>query len=88
MVLMFGAFTVVRVFGLERTWAVDTFMAFTPYLTVLSALPLLLALVLRRWRAALVALVISFALVSVMLPRVVGSPDHTRGPVTNVGRTV
>jgi hypothetical protein len=77
-------FAVVRIFGLERTWLGHTLIAFTPYVTLLSLVPLLFAVLLRRWRAALVALIASFALVCVMIPRAVGSPDSVRGPTLNV----
>ena len=77
-------FAVVRIFGLERTWLVTVVMAFTPYVAVLSLIPLGFAIVLRRWRAAVVALVATFALVSVVVPRVVGSADAARGPTLRV----
>jgi endonuclease/exonuclease/phosphatase (EEP) superfamily protein YafD len=88
--LMVGAlllFTFVRVFGLEGTWYVNTFMAFTPYVTVLSGLPLLLALVLRRWRAATVAILTSFALLSLFVPRAIGEPNPGTGPKLRVMST-
>ncbi len=77
-------FAVVRVFGWERTWYGTVVMAFTPYFVVLSFVPLMAAVLLRRWRAAIVAVVASVALVSVMVPRVVGSADPARGPELRV----
>lgn len=87
LVSVWVAFAFGRIFGLERTFPVDVFMAFTPYMTVLSAVPLLLALGLRRWRAATVAILASLALITVLLGRVIGHPDPGRGPVLRVMST-
>lgn len=81
---IWSTFAFVRVFGLERTYPVDIFMAFTPYMTVLSAIPLLLALVLRRRLAAIIAAATSLALVTVLVPRMIGHPDAGTGPVLRV----
>jgi endonuclease/exonuclease/phosphatase (EEP) superfamily protein YafD len=78
------AFTVMRVFGLEGTWYLNTFVAFTPYVTLLSAVPLIFALLLRRWRAVTVALLTSLALITLFLPRAIGSPDPGHGPTLRV----
>lgn len=83
-VLASFGFAVVRVFGLERTWTGHTVIAFTPYVTALSVVPLALAAILRRWRAAGVAFVATVALVCVMIPRMVGGADPVRGPELHV----
>ena len=73
-----------RVFGLEHTWYLNTFVAFTPYVTLLSAVPLIFALLLRRWRAVTVALLTSLALITLFLPRAIGGPDPGHGPTLRV----
>ncbi len=80
LVVGWAAFTIMRVFGLERTWYLDTLVSFTPYVALLSVIPLIFALLLRRWRAAIVALLTSLALVTLLLPRAIGGPDPGHGP--------
>jgi endonuclease/exonuclease/phosphatase (EEP) superfamily protein YafD len=80
----FFLYAFVRVFGLERTWLGYTAIAFTPYVAAASILPPLVAAVTRRKRAAILGLITSFALGSVLLPRAVGHPDPVRGPVVHV----
>jgi endonuclease/exonuclease/phosphatase (EEP) superfamily protein YafD len=77
-------FAVVRLFGFERGWYASVVMAFTPYLILLVVLPLILALVLRRWAAAAVTMVVAIALVSTLVPRAVGHPDPGKGPELRV----
>ena len=79
-VALVGLFTVVRLFGLERTWYVDTFMAFSPYVALLSVFPLVFAIALRRWRATVVAAVCTAILVTLIAPRTIGGPDPGPGP--------
>ena len=45
----FAAFAIMRLFGLERTWYLDTLVAFTPYLGLLSILLIPVAVLARRW---------------------------------------
>lgn len=84
LVAVWVVFAFVRIFGVERTFPLDTFMAFTPYMVSLSLVPLVLALLLRRWRATIVALLTVLALVTVLLGRMVGHPDPGSGPVLRV----
>jgi endonuclease/exonuclease/phosphatase (EEP) superfamily protein YafD len=78
-------FAFFRVFGLERTWFGYTIIAFTPYVAAASLLPLVLALIVWRDRIAIgAAFITSFALISVLVPRVVGHPDPVRGPTLRV----
>jgi endonuclease/exonuclease/phosphatase family metal-dependent hydrolase len=75
------AWAVLRLGGWERGPLVQLF-AFTPYTTILTLIPALIALFARRWVAAAVA-VVSCALLAVsVLPRLL--PDHDRGPATGV----
>ena len=77
-------FAFIRVFGLEATWPGQVIIVFTPYVALLSLLGVVFAAVLRRWRASVVALVATFALVSVVVPRAIGSADNPRGPALRV----
>jgi endonuclease/exonuclease/phosphatase family metal-dependent hydrolase len=67
---------VVRTFGLEAGPAIPA-MTFTPYVGLISPLPLLLALVLRRWVVAAVALLVVLAFVHALLPRALAGPQPT-----------
>ncbi len=67
---------VVRTFGLEAGPAIPA-MTFTPYVGLISPLPLLLALVLRRWVVAAVALLTVLAFVHALLPRALAGPRPT-----------
>ncbi|HEY2794073.1 MAG TPA: endonuclease/exonuclease/phosphatase family protein, partial [Micromonosporaceae bacterium] len=77
---LFAAFAVVRVFGWEHTWMLRVVMSFTPYITIASAIPLLVVVLARRWRAAVVAMLTTLSLVTVFVPRAVGEPDPGTGP--------
>ena len=83
-VALVAIFTVVRVGGLERTYYVDNFMAYTPYMTLLSVFPLVFTVVVRRWRATVVAALCTATLVSLVAPRIFGGPDPGKGPVLHV----
>jgi endonuclease/exonuclease/phosphatase family metal-dependent hydrolase len=72
---------VVRTFGLERGPLVPL-VTFTPYAGLLSLIPLVVALVLRRWTAAAAALVVVLAFAHALLPRALPGPQPTlRGGV-------
>lgn len=59
-------------------------MTFTPYIGLISPLPLLLALVLRRWVVAAVALLTVLAFAHALLPRALAGPQ----PAVRDGVTV
>ncbi|WP_285495450.1 endonuclease/exonuclease/phosphatase family protein [Actinomadura sp. NBRC 104425] len=60
-------------------------LAFTPYAAAAAPLPVLVALVLRRWWAAVAATVVATALALAVLPRAVAGGDSAaRGPVVRV----
>jgi endonuclease/exonuclease/phosphatase (EEP) superfamily protein YafD len=60
-------------------------LAFTPYTAVVSAVMVACACVLRRWRAAAVALVVTGGLAIAVLPRAVGNAaPAVRGPLLRV----
>ncbi|MFD1321535.1 endonuclease/exonuclease/phosphatase family protein [Micromonospora sonneratiae] len=75
---------VIRIGGLERGPLVPLF-AFTPYVAAWTLVPVVLALALRRWWAAGVAVLTAVALVGVVAPRAVADdvpvPD---GPTLRV----
>jgi endonuclease/exonuclease/phosphatase family metal-dependent hydrolase len=71
------AWAVVRLGGWERNLVVQLF-AFTPYVAAWSAVPLLAALVTRRWLVAALAAVTCGLLAVLVLPRAL--TDGDRGP--------
>jgi endonuclease/exonuclease/phosphatase family metal-dependent hydrolase len=68
------AWAIVRTLGLESGPAIPA-MTFTPYVGLVSPLPLLVALVLRRWAVAAVALVVVLAFAHALLPRALAGPQ-------------
>jgi endonuclease/exonuclease/phosphatase family metal-dependent hydrolase len=79
LILLFAVVTVLRLLGVAHGWLLVTALAFTPYLAVASLLPLILSLLLRRWRAALAAFVVCGALALCVLPRATGDPQRPAG---------
>jgi endonuclease/exonuclease/phosphatase family metal-dependent hydrolase len=73
----------VRVFGLERWYGVQL-IAFTPYAAALSVLPVVLALALRRWVAAVSAALAGIVLVGAVAPRAVRDEPRAGGPTVVV----
>jgi endonuclease/exonuclease/phosphatase (EEP) superfamily protein YafD len=67
------AWALVRWFGLETDRLVPL-MTFTPYMGLASVLPLLVALVARRWAAAAVALLACLLFAAALLPRWLPGP--------------
>jgi endonuclease/exonuclease/phosphatase (EEP) superfamily protein YafD len=65
---------IVRSFGLEVGPAIPA-MTFTPYVGLCSPLPLLLALALRRWAVAAVALLVVLAFAHALLGRALAGPQ-------------
>ena len=59
-------------------------LAFTPYVAGLSLVPVVLALALRRWVAAAVAVLTTLVLVAVVAPRAVADDTPAGGPVLRV----
>ncbi|MFC7534315.1 endonuclease/exonuclease/phosphatase family protein [Actinoplanes sp. GCM10030250] len=70
-----------RAFGLERGILV-MLVAFTPYVAAWSWIPVLLALIGRRWAAAAVAALVAFGLAVCVLPRAL--PNLDTGPSAGV----
>ncbi|MEV7009458.1 endonuclease/exonuclease/phosphatase family protein [Streptosporangium sp. NPDC051022] len=75
----FTAWAALRTTTWIPVWQWIALVAFTPYVAAASAVPLLLALGLRRWAAAAVALVTSATLVAAVLPRFLADGDPPDG---------
>jgi len=67
------AWTVVRLFGLERGYPFVAMMAFTPYVAIAGLLVAGVATALRNWSAALVTAVATLCLAALILPRALGT---------------
>lgn len=79
-----AAWAALRLVGLDRGPLVQA-LAFTPYVAAWSPLPLVLTLVLKRRRPALVAAVATVALVAVVAPRALPSAQPTAaGPTVRL----
>lgn len=77
-------YALLRVFGGDRGYVLDTAIAFTPHMAGAALLAVLLAVALRRWPAAGVALVACVMLAVAVLPRTIGDGPHPRGPELRV----
>ncbi|HWH95918.1 MAG TPA: endonuclease/exonuclease/phosphatase family protein [Baekduia sp.] len=62
----------IRRYGLEGTGSIVPMMTFTPYVGLTSPIPLLVALLLRRWAVAAAGLVVVLAFAAALLPRARG----------------
>jgi endonuclease/exonuclease/phosphatase (EEP) superfamily protein YafD len=80
----FAAFAIMRLFGLERTWYLDTLIAFTPYVGLLSILLIPITVLARRWWTTGLAVATAIALVAVVAPRAFGGPNPGSGPPLHV----
>jgi endonuclease/exonuclease/phosphatase (EEP) superfamily protein YafD len=80
-VLPVAAWTLVRVFGLDRGVPLVPLMAFTPYVVIAAFLVAGVALALRNWAAASVAALATLCLALAVLPRAIGD-----GTVDSAGR--
>lgn len=76
---LWAAWAVIRLFGLEWGFPLIQLLSFTPIVAATSVLPVALALVLRRWAAAAVALLAAIVLAAVVLPRAFGGPTDPEG---------
>lgn len=76
------AWAVARTLGLDRVHPFIAFAAFTPYAAATAPLAVVLALALRRWVTALVALAALALLALAVLPRAFGDPATGAADVT------
>jgi len=75
-----------RTLGLERGHPLVAMIAFSPYAAGLAPLPVLVALLLRRWLVAAVAGVAAVALLAAVLPRTLAGPQMAQPDAS--GRTL
>lgn len=75
------AWAVVRGFSLDSGDPIVSLVAFTPYAAITSPLPLLVALLFRRWAIAAVALAAATTLAVAVVPRAIadGNSNRTAG---------
>lgn len=73
------AWAVGRTFGLDRVHPLVAIVAFTPYAAITAPIAIVVALALRRWLAALVALVAGVLLAVAVVPRGLGSAEPPAG---------
>jgi endonuclease/exonuclease/phosphatase family metal-dependent hydrolase len=77
---------VLRTLGLEYGHPLVALVAFSPYAAALAPVPVLVALLLRRWLVAAVAAVAALALLTALLPRTL--PGSQRAQPDARGRTL
>ncbi len=78
-------FALLRSLGFDGgAWPLVAVPAMTPYLAAGALVPLAVALLARRWLAALVALGVLAGLTALVLPRTTGHPDAVPGPTVRV----
>ena len=73
------AFALMRLFGLEVTWALRTLISYTPYATAAALLPVLAAVALRHWRLAVAALAAPLVLTVLVAPRAMADDQPAAG---------
>lgn len=69
---------VLRTLGLEDGHPLVALVAFSPYAAALAPLPVLVALLLRRWLVAAVAGVAALALLTALVPRTLPGPQRAQ----------
>jgi hypothetical protein len=70
--LPWAALAIVRVLALDGGHPLVSIVAFTPYAALTAPLPVLIALLLRRWWIAVAAAIAAITLVATVLPRALG----------------
>jgi endonuclease/exonuclease/phosphatase family metal-dependent hydrolase len=79
------AWAVIRTFGLEGGTRLVPLMTFTPYMGLLSLIPLVVGLVLRRWWVAGAAVLVCVAFAFALVPRALSGPrPAVDGPTIKV----
>ena len=77
---LWAAWAAVRLFGLERGYPFVPLVAYTPYVAAGAIVPLVVAVALRRWVAASVALAVLTLFAAFVLPRAFS--DHGGEPAS------
>ncbi|WP_433201829.1 endonuclease/exonuclease/phosphatase family protein [Dactylosporangium sp. CS-047395] len=75
LVAPFAVWAAARVFGLEPGWPTIQLLAFTPYVALVSLIPLALAVLTKRLWPAIVAAVVAVAFAACILPRWIADGD-------------
>ena len=75
-VVPWATWAVGRTFGLDRVHPLVAIVAFTPYAALTAPIAIVVALALRRWLVALVALVAAVLLAVAVVPRGLGSAEE------------
>jgi endonuclease/exonuclease/phosphatase (EEP) superfamily protein YafD len=73
------AWTLVRLFGLERGWPLVPLMAFTPYVAPAAVVVAVAVAALRRWAAAAVAAACAAVLLVLLAPRGLADTERRAG---------
>lgn len=73
LIVLWGAWAAIRLLGAEGGFPLVALIAYTPYVAVGTLVPLGIALLMRRWVAAGVAIAIGVLLASAVLPRALPS---------------
>ncbi|WP_445151912.1 endonuclease/exonuclease/phosphatase family protein [Baekduia sp. Peel2402] len=85
LVIPWLVWAIIRTFGLEGGTRLVPLMTFSPYVGLASFIPLVVALVARRWVVAGVALVVCLAFAFALLPRALAGPQpEVDGPQIRV----
>ncbi len=77
--VMCAAWALVRVLGLEAGYPAVPLVTYTLFVLPVAVLATVLALALRQWPAAALALLATVALFAVIAPRAIGGPDSING---------
>ncbi|MGH8794967.1 MAG: endonuclease/exonuclease/phosphatase family protein, partial [Stackebrandtia sp.] len=80
-----GAFALVRVFGLEQGWAMTAGVAFTPYVALAAVAPIVVLAAARHWRALWAVAACAVVLAGLAAPRAIaGGQPEADGPTLQV----
>jgi endonuclease/exonuclease/phosphatase (EEP) superfamily protein YafD len=74
-----AGWAIVRLFGLESGFPAVALMTYTLYVLMVAVVATVVALGLRQWPAAAVAVFAMVSLAAVIAPRAIGGPDSTQG---------
>src|SRR5215218_6868573 len=73
-------FLVIRLLGVDFNQWLIALVGLTPFVAVASVIPLLVALGLRAWPAAITAALLTVVFVLLVLPRILGGPTEATPP--------
>jgi endonuclease/exonuclease/phosphatase (EEP) superfamily protein YafD len=79
-----AGWAIVRLFGLESGFPAVALMTYTVYVLMVAVVATAVALGLRQWPAAILALFATVSLAAVIAPRAIGGPDSMQGQPVRV----